>query len=426
VAARTCAVLGLSRRGFLRHVGWRRASTLLVLALLVDACNTHGSRAADTPGSGARQVGELHRGELTDFVPAAGLRWLIAGSPATLAREPALAALRERWLTDERLAAFARVTGISLAATRRGLVAGYDLGTLYMADGSAWVAPPERVFAERLAGTEMLRQSHPRVWRVTGLVGSEPEALVRVADDLVAVAVGDPMLARIVELFAERRLSRTPPVFQGAALSALPADLRQPQALAFYWLGPFDADWIREGSSLLAAAHAVVATLELRAATLVLRLAVTGSWDPAADRARLAEAWRAFSASSLGVRLSLDRPLTPPEVSGSQALQNLRTELDASAFAAGLEALFVNNIDDILGFTGAPGDTIAPACDSSGYACVSGGRQDRPDGQLTFDVGGRTVRWSDRSSAGGGEPGGGARVQSGRLDQRRAHLGRAE
>src|SRR5262245_39264695 len=35
----------------------------------------------------------LHRGALTDFVPAAGLRWLVLGSPQQLAREPGLASL---------------------------------------------------------------------------------------------------------------------------------------------------------------------------------------------------------------------------------------------------------------------------------------------------------------------------------------------
>ena len=120
---------------------------------------------------------EPYRGELTDFVPAAGLRWLVVGSPARLAQSPALASLRARWLTEQRRRAFASATGIDVFGTERGLVAGFDLGTLYMTDSSGWVAPPEQRFARRLAGSELLRQPHPQVWRVTGLVGSRPEAL---------------------------------------------------------------------------------------------------------------------------------------------------------------------------------------------------------------------------------------------------------
>ena len=188
-----------NERGFLRHPT-RRPTCVVLLAVLLASCG--GARSArEAPLTTSAPA--LHRGELTDFVPAAGLRWLVSGSPAELARQPVLALLQQRWLTPQRLRAFSTGTGIDLLGTERGLVAGFDLGTLYMADASGWVAPPERLFAERLAGSERLHKTHPRVWRVTGLVGSEPEALVRVDDDLVAVAVGDPTLARIVELFAE-------------------------------------------------------------------------------------------------------------------------------------------------------------------------------------------------------------------------------
>lgn len=314
--------------------------------LLLAACGGAGTAREASPAPSAR---ELHRGELTDFVPAAGLRWLVTGSPSRLAREPALAPLRQRWLTAQRASAFARVTGIDLLGTERGLVAGFDLGTLYMADASGWVAPPERLFAERLAGSERLRQSHPRVWRVTGLVGSEPQALVRVDDELVAVAVGDPTLARVVELFAERRLDRVATAFEGASLSALPAELLRPRTLAFYLLGPLDQDWVQSGSGLLAGADALAVALDLSGTRLDVRLFVPGRWDPSEDGARLGQAWRAFAETSLGQRLALDRPLSPVDVRGSESLLTFYTSLDAMAFSAGLEALLVGNLDDLLG-----------------------------------------------------------------------------
>jgi hypothetical protein len=291
---------------------------------------------------------ELHRGELTDFVPAAGLRWLVVGSPRRLAHEPGLASLRQRWLTEDRRRAFALETGVDLFATERALAAGYDLGTLYMADASGFRARPEVAFARRLAGSERLRQAHPAVWHVTGLVGSEPEALVRVADVLVAVAVGDVTLARVVELRALGRLARTAPAFQGVSLSTLPAELLRPQAFAFYLPGPIEGSWLGSGAGLFGAAHALAATLALDGSRLTLHLGVAGSWHAADDAAELGAIWQGFAASTIGRKLALDRPLGPAELRGSERLLELDQALDAAAFSAGLEDLLVGNLDDLV------------------------------------------------------------------------------
>ncbi len=302
----------------------------------------------------------LYHGELTDFVPAAGLRWLVAGSPARLAQQPALASLRARWLTEQRRRAFAAATGIDVLATERGLVAGFELGTLYMADASGWVARPERLFARRLAGSELLRQPHPQLWRVTGLVGTRPEALVRVADELVAVAVGDLTLARVVELRAQRRLDKVPSAFQGAALSTLPEEALGPSSFALYLPGPLDAEWVTAGAGLLGAAHALAISIDVDEARVELQLFIAGRWDTALDGARLAERWRAFAESSLGRQLALDRPVVPLDVRASDRLLHAYTHLDASALSAGVEALLVGNLDDLLRFEDSSGAPAAP------------------------------------------------------------------
>jgi hypothetical protein len=357
----------LNERGFLRHPT-RQAMCGVLLAMVLAGCGGASPEREATPRASAPA---LHRGELTDFVPAAGLRWLVSGSPAELAREPALAPLQQRWLTPERVRAFATATGIDLLETERGLVAGFDLGTLYMADASGWVAPPERTFAERLAGSDRLHPSHPRVWRVTGLVGSEPEALVRVDDDLVAVAVGDPTLARVVELFAEGRLARVATAFEGASLSALPVEVLRPRALAFYLLGPLDEDWIQNGSGLLANAHALAVTLDLVGTRLDVGLFIPGRWEPSEDGARLAQAWRAFAGTSLGQRLALDRPLASADVHGSQSLLSFYTSVDGAAFSAGLETLLFSNLGDLLGLLQAPSGAARGSLATLGL-CVAG------------------------------------------------------
>src|SRR5688572_24057053 len=201
----------------MRFLRWARC--LWAAAVLWGCASTPPTRAAEVLPAPAWP--ELHRGPLTDYVPSAGLRWLLTGSPRYFAQHPALGPLRASWLTDERFRAFSSATGIDLTRTERALVAGFDLGTLYMADASGWVDVPEAPFAERLAGSGTMRRPHPQVWRLTGVVGSIPHALVRVDRDLMAVSVGDLTPARIVELRARGRLPNVATALTGAALSDL-------------------------------------------------------------------------------------------------------------------------------------------------------------------------------------------------------------
>ena len=313
-----------------------------LLALCAVAC---GAGAAEAPPPPAA-VPALLRGALTDYVPAAGLRWMIAGSPARLAREPALAPLRERWITDERRRAFATSTGVDVFTTERAVVAGFDLGTLYLADASGWIADPESRFAERLAGTEQLRKPHPELWRVSGVVGSTPEALVRVDSDFVAVAEGDLALARVVELRALGRAGRIAPAFDGAALATLPSELRAPRPVAAYVPGPLDPATFGDATGLLASALALCASLAPDNAVLHLELALSGQWRPALDEPRLREAWQSFASNAVGHRLGLDLAASRVDVHGSESLLTLRTDLDAGAFAAGVLGLLTGTRDD--------------------------------------------------------------------------------
>src|SRR5690606_24717681 len=197
-------------------------------------------------------------------------------------------------------------------------------------------------------GSERLRQPHPRLWHLSGVVGTEPEALVRVADDLVAVAVSDLTLARVVEMRALGRLERVVSAFDGAALAELPQPLLAPAALSFYLPGPIDGALLGGSARLLGAAHAFAAALQPDAGRLALALGVAGRWVQSADAERLREEWEAFAASALGRRLALDRPLGPAQVRGSERLLELDVTLDAAAFAAGVEGLLVGNLDDLV------------------------------------------------------------------------------
>ncbi|HEU4582821.1 MAG TPA: hypothetical protein VFS67_31400 [Polyangiaceae bacterium] len=311
-------------------------------------CASAPPAAAPPTRAAPAEEAPLQLGPLSDFVPAAGLRWLVVGSPSYFARQPALAGLRERWLTDQRWALFARATGVDLLRTERALAAGFDLGTLYLADASGWVTKPEQPFIERLAGSARVQRTHSAVWRVTGLVGSTPEALVRLDDAVVAFAVQDPMLARIVEYRARGRLSGVVPALRGAALSGLPPEFLEPGPLRMYALGPFAEHTLPEGAGMLRAAAAVAAAVELEGDVLQLRLALAGSWDAERDREALSGLWQAVATAPLGRELGLDQPRSEPLLSASAAALVLALQLDAERVLQGLERVGAGRLEPLL------------------------------------------------------------------------------
>jgi hypothetical protein len=337
--------------GYLSGVGLRLGYLSGVLLGCLLGCAPSPSRgppaAPAQPSAPALQLGEL-----TDYVPAAGLRWLIVGSPRHFAQQPALRRARERWLSEQRLQAFARATGIDLARTERALVAGFDLGMLYLVDGSGWVRPPEEPFEERLAGSAKVERPHPQLLRVSGLAGSVPEALLRIDGAAVAIAVGDPMLARIVEYRVRGRLERVVPALRGAALSRLPAELLTPGALRLYALGPFSNEAAFEagkaGSFLLAGAEAIAAAVDLEGNVVKLRLAVAGAWDAEQDRERLLGLWSVVATGPLGHALALDQPSAAAAVNATPLLLTLEVALDAERLLTGLETVAAGKLDQLL------------------------------------------------------------------------------
>lgn len=326
---------------------WRLCSRLrssaLIACLALSAC---GAATAADPVEVAEP--SLREGALTDFVPAAGLRWLIVGSPRYFAEQPALRAPLARLFSEERLDAFALATGVDLRRSERAALAAFELGELYLVDGSGWVGAPELRFTERSAGSARSERPHSRIWRVSALVSSRPQTLVRIDDDLLAVAVGDPTPARVVEAYALDKLRRTPSALHGAALATLPADVLRPAPLAAYALGPFHGEWATALGGVLGGALAFGATAELAGEALSARVVLSGAWSGEESARQLEEAWARLGASELGRLLALDRPLRAPRVSVSPELLQLEVTLDAPALLGGLHAAVAGGVDELL------------------------------------------------------------------------------
>jgi hypothetical protein len=285
-----------------------------------------------------------------DYVPAAGLRWLVAGRPRELAHNSDFAAALEPLLPTARLDAYAASTGVDLRTLPSAAVAGFGLGTMYLAETLADNARTEELFALRVEGQPILDRPHPRVTRMLGVVDGEPQALVSIRGRLVALAAGDPTLARVVEAFARKQLRESPPALEGAALSTLPKRLNR-SPIRFYAPGPFEGEWSAGARGLLSAATALAITADpVTPGKLGAALVLAGDWgSPSNDAKRhLSEAWEDLAGSPTGRLLGLNRPATPPQVTTTENSLQLRVELELAPIVAGLRAAVIADVWEIL------------------------------------------------------------------------------
>jgi hypothetical protein len=304
----------------------------------------------------------LHRGPLTDYVAAAGLRWLVSGNPSALARDdsfrPALSALFE----GDRLEAFEKSSGIDLRRAPEALAAGFDLGTLYMVRlESPSASEVQRLFEERLLSGAIVKKPHPALTRVSGVVGQTPEVLVTIEARTVAVSVGDPTPARIAEAFARRRLKSSPTALRGSALATLP-DLSS-ATVRFFAPGPFPDRFRSAAGGLLEAALAIGAALRPAGPGRArLEIFVSGDWsvDPEGAAERLSATYRSLIESSTGDLLGLKQGSTPT-TRATDDLLTLQVELELEPIARGLRAAVLADPTEIFGFP-----TEQPADSSSG------------------------------------------------------------
>lgn len=298
------------------------------------------------PAAPARSA--LHRGPLTDYVPAAGLRWMLVVRLREVMTTPGVRPRVLQLIATERFDAFAHNTGLDLRTTETGLVAGFDFGTLYLARTQD-TAAVETAFVRRLTAPPLERRPHPELHLLTGVVGGGPRTLVTVQDTFAGFAIGDPTPARVVGGYALAKL-RSKPALAGAALASLPRRLTE-APLRGYAPGPFEGDWARAGLGLLEAATAVAGTAEFTSDGGVrLRVVIAGRWDlPGSDAStRLEAAYLQLAASALGRLLALDQPRAAPLVTTSPDHLTLTVDLALDPLLAGLHAAVAAETDELM------------------------------------------------------------------------------
>jgi hypothetical protein len=154
----------------------------------------------------------------------------------------------------------------------------------------------------------------------------------------MAVALGDPLLIRIVEGFALDRFKKTSPALKGAALATLPRDL-QSSPLCYYAPGPFSDDWAGGAEGILARAFAIgaAATIDARA-ILQVHIVISGTFGPNLEntRARLVKTWDTIQTSPVGHVLRLQETTEPSTINVQDSQATLDVKLPLLSLMEGL------------------------------------------------------------------------------------------
>jgi hypothetical protein len=311
--------------------------------------------ARPTPSAAARPKAVI-RASLADYVPAAGLRWMLLGEPERLLSHPDLGPSLAALLPPERLLAYARSTGVELRQVKSACVAGFDRGVLYLANVPPPTARARDAFMDRLLTDPAISVPGEKMVLVQGLIGTQPQAFLDVEPSLVSVATGDPSLIRVVIGYATGRLQRSPSALSGAALSGLPRPKTEP-ALRFLAPGPFVGQWQKGVHGLLTNTFAV----DVRVSPddhggLALELLMLGDYpaEVADTQIRVEESLAELTGSTLGSLLGLSLLEPPPSVTVAAGLITVRATVPIAPLLHGLQAAVSAEVWQLMDLSPAP------------------------------------------------------------------------
>jgi hypothetical protein len=299
----------------------------------------------------------LHLAPLTDLAPAASLSWLIDVRPRVLSLDGRVAGALARVFPDERLKAFARVSGgVDLRETDELVAATYPSATLWLAH--QFLEPKRvedafRVRAVRVEGrvvegpTGDPRASIIRLW---GLTGTEREQMIIFGFDAVGLERGRFGPLRAAELFAEGKLKRASPALHAEPLSRV-ADLLGDAPVRGFAPGPFTGELQQAAGGLLGASTAVGAAARVvDGPGVAIHAVLLGAWGADAGLAadRLRAVFDVAAASGIGRLLGLSHCTAGPTVASSSEALTLDFTLDANALAEGLRAATGAEVSEIM------------------------------------------------------------------------------
>jgi hypothetical protein len=337
-------------RLFLRRFAYSACSLVLL-----SACSKPPPAPTSPPVATA-----AYSGSLTDLVPAAGLRWLVAVEPKRLWSNPNVEAGCTRLFPKKQLESFAQGSGIDLRTLSSGVVAGFDLGTLYLAKTSDRVGIAESSFIDRLISAPIVKRFGKGVTQTTGMIGNTPESFLALEGYGMALSVGDPTLTKIAAAYAVGKLQKSPSALKGAALRDLPSSLEE-APFRFYAPGPFTGAWAQGAQGLLAETTAV-AIVASPLETGGLRVAVTALGDYGNDTAEVnrkaRETWVALLTSDLGRILGVAEPTVVPEFIAESERISVTLELPLKRLFDGLYTAVAANVWEMLELSRQPKSSL--------------------------------------------------------------------
>jgi len=332
----------------------RRDAFTLLGALAATACG--GASGGTTATARSAAAGDaLKLGRAVDWVPAAGLVWLIEMEPHDLLAGPVFGPAAARIVSERRFDGFAqRHGGLDPRRARDIVLAGYPKATLVVARVPFDPGPVDAAFVALGGATEgrAVERGVTRMWR-TAPGGYEQVALL--AGQAVVVERGQLGPLRAAVYLAQGRLRRSLPALAAEPLASAAA-LAGEAPLRAFAPGPFEGEWANGFAGLLRATTAVAIALRPAAdapnAAFAVRLLLTGAWgqDGPAAADRLRSAFGVLTSDPLGRLTGLDRPLDGPTVTADGGVLRLEATFDALAAARGLHTIVDASVAEIMAY----------------------------------------------------------------------------
>lgn len=326
----------------------KRAAGLVAL-LACAACRTAPPAAPPGP-----PPVPLHLEPACDLAPAAGLSWVAAIEPRTIAEVPDLIPAIATVLDEERLRLFATAHGgIDLRQVKELCVAQYPGSLLAVARVPLDPERVARAFDDR-SGRPAVRTTlapNPHVLRFTGDVEGTPHALLLFGRDAAAMEEGKSGPLRAAEAFAFGKLKRASPALRSSALSGTDARLEGAPVRVLV-PGPFTGASAGGLGGLLRATTAVGGSARWagKGSAIALRLVLTGAWgtDAPAAGERLAAALHVLSESVAGRLFGIAHPLEGPRVTTDPDALTVDAVVDGDLLARGVHDAVDAEVNEIM------------------------------------------------------------------------------
>jgi len=322
----------------------------LITLLIVCACSL-GCRNEKPPAPApqAELAPTVPLLSLSDHIPSLGLRWLIHLKPRELTSHPAFERDWRVVFEADRVQAFTKASGFDPKQVTDAWICGYELGVLYLFDARVTGEAAEKAFLARSLSSQEVDSPYSNLAHFTGIIENTPHALLHVREHLIAIAVGDIQLVRIVRAYAEEKLKRSPPALSSKYL-APHAHFGEDALARFFVRGPVqDATDAVVGGVLSG-----VGAASFRDASLEVKVQVLGAWPLEQSLPQNLTEWVAQVLTTRELRaLGWGFPTLTPRVTCSShpedlALCSTSGTWDSAAIANALYRITAGSMKDLV------------------------------------------------------------------------------